>query len=78
MEGLNSGLRQHEVLRDLDMIVLAKKSSYFKGWLPIITQKLKVLLEETANKEARERSAQSQREREAEERRLRIMREVKI
>jgi serine/threonine protein kinase len=52
--------------------------NHFKGWLPAATQKLKYLLEQAILKEQRERKERLRLEKEAEERRLRLLREIKI
>lgn len=52
--------------------------NHFKGWLPVATQKLKFLLKRAVQQQEAERKEQLRREREAEERRLRVMRSVKI
>lgn len=52
--------------------------NYFKGWLPVATQKLKFLLEHVAQRQEAERREKLRHEREAEERRLRVLRSIKI
>jgi len=51
---------------------------YFKLWLPAASLNLKAILEENAQKQDAARKEQLRREREAEERRLRILRNIKI
>jgi serine/threonine protein kinase len=52
--------------------------NFFKGWLPTATQKLKFLLERAAQRQEAERKEKLHHEREAEERRLHVLRSIKI
>lgn len=52
--------------------------NHFKDWLPVATKKLKFLLERSAQQQEAERKEKLRREREAEERRLRVLRNIKI
>lgn len=51
---------------------------HFKNWLPTATRTLKQILEQTIQRQEAERKKKLQREREAEERRLRVLRNIKI
>jgi serine/threonine protein kinase len=51
---------------------------YFKGWLPVATQTLKTLLEQAAHREEIEQREKLRQDREAEERRLRVLQNIKI
>ena len=51
---------------------------HFKDWLPVATQKLKFLLKRAAQQQEAEQKENLRREREAEERRLRVLRNIKI
>lgn len=51
---------------------------HFKNWLPIATRTLKQILEQAVQRQEAERKKKLQLEREAEERRLRVLRNIKI
>lgn len=51
---------------------------HFKRWLPVATRTLKHMLEQAAQRREGERREQLRREREAEERRLRVLHNIKI
>ncbi len=61
--------QEHEVQPVID---------HFKNWLPVATRTLKHLLEQKAQRQEAERREELRREREAEERRLRVLRNIKI
>lgn len=51
---------------------------YFKTWLPVATQKLRIRLEQEARRKEAEERERLRREREAEEERLRVRRQIRI
>ena len=62
-------VQEHEVQPVID---------HFKNWLPVATRTLKNLLEQAVQRQETERKEQLRRSREAEERRLRVLRNIKI